>query len=226
MKVKVLAKVIGENATVGLIGLLFGDEGKIDLAEQLDSERLLSAVNSEANMDVRLKKASVLISALKTTREKLLKSAQKAAKEHGEVAAVPYAAQIADLDGNIATLQVSVNKMVAGRADAAKIVNKIQTQVHTNLVKDQITLTKKEFNSILAQQVEFTSDMIDALPSSNVGSKMRKSVEKKVENDGMFAESKMDILQRLMKNQADAPDADGVLDEAGEAVLAEILGKK
>ncbi len=226
MKINVLARVLGDRAVVGLVGLLFGDEGQIEIAQQLDSERLLAAVNSEANMDVRLKKASVLIATLKTTREKLLAQAKKAATKDPEAANVKlYASQIADLDGNIATLQASLDKMTAGRVTASRIVDKIQTQVQTNLVKDQITLTKKEFNAILEQQVEFTADMITALPSSQLGGKLRKDVERDVEETNQFLESKLDIFGRMLQNQGDDPEDTTELDEAGQNVMNEILGK-
>ncbi len=226
MKINVLAKVLGDRAVVGLVGLLFGDEGQIEIAQQLDSERLLAAVNSEANMDVRLKKASVLIATLRTTREKLLVQAKKAAAKDPNAANVKlYATQIADLDGNIATLQASLDKMTAGRETASRIVDKIQTQVQTNLVKDQITLTKKEFNAILEQQVEFTADMITALPSSELGGKLRKDVERDVEETNAFLESKLDIFGRMLQNQGDDPEDATELDEAGQTVMNEILGK-
>lgn len=226
MQIKVLSKIIGENAAVGLVGLMFGDEGKIEFAEQIDSERLLSAVNSEANMDVRLKKASVLIAALKTSREKLMAAAKKAAAAEtpDENSLKTYAAQIADLDKNIASLQASLDGMAKGKTVATKIVNQIQAQVQTNLVKDQILLSNKEFNSIKNEQLEFTEDMVKALPKSNIGGKLRGSVEKKVETEGMFADSKLEVLRRLMEQQGDAPTEE--LDEAGQAVLAEITGKK
>jgi len=225
MKISVLAKIIGENSAVGLIGLLFGDEGKIELAEQLDSERLLSAVNSEANMDMRLKKASVLIATLRTSRSKILSTAQSLAKKSPESPALKnYAVQIADLDRNIADLQGTLDKMMAGSKDAETIVNSIQAQVTNNLVSDQLTLTKKALTQILNEQVMFTQDMITALPSSNLGSKLRKSVEQEVDDDNLQAESKLAVLQRLMAQQAEGSST-GELDEAGDAAMAEILGK-
>ncbi len=227
MKINVLAKVIGEKSAVGIIGLLFGDEGKLELARGLDSERLLSAVQSEANMGMRLKKASVLIAALRATRAKIMATAKKAATEKSEDTAAlsEYAAQISDLDKNIASLQLTLDAMTEGKKNASKIVDKIQRDVTANIVNDELTLTKKALNQIMNEQVAFTQDMIDALPGSNIGSKLRKSVEEDVENDAAQAESMLEALQRLAKNQGDAIGEPQVLDEAGEAALKEILGK-
>lgn len=227
MQINVLAKVIGERSVVGLIGFLYGDEGKIELAQELDSERLLSAVTSEANMDMRLKKASVLIATLKMSRDKIMANAKKTAAKEGDAspALKTYAAQIADLDKSIVTLQGTLDVMIAGHKNASMIVNSIQAQVSANLVNDQLTLTKKALNEIMAEQVQFTQDMVTALPKSNIGSKLRESVVEDVEEDGQLAESKLAVLQRLMAQQAETVSSAESLDADGEAVLAEIIKK-
>lgn len=226
MQISTLAKVIGEHSAVGLVGFLYGDEGQLELAEGLDSERLESAVNSEANMDMRLKKASALIATLKFTRTKVLATAQKVAASEGADSpnVKVYAAQLGDLDKTIASLQATIDLMTKGHENAKTIVNSIQTKVQANLVNDQLTLTKKALNDIMSEQVQFTQDMIHAMPSSSIGSTLRKNVETKVENASGFTSSKLEVLQRLMAQQADTSTPDN-LDEAGTAALAEILGK-
>lgn len=226
MKLDAIGKVIGERSLVGLIGFLYGDEGKLELAQGLDSERLMSAVKSEANMGMRLKKASVLIATLRTTRSRILNTAKSlAAKDANNPALTGYAAQISDLDKNIASLQATLDTMVAGQKTASQIVDKIQRDVTANLINDELTLTKKALNQIMSEQVEFTQDMVNALPKSNIGSKLRDSVEDDVDEDGANAESMLNVLQRLMKNQGDALNTPEALDDDGQKALDEILGK-
>lgn len=227
MQIKTIAKVIGKNSAIGLIGFIYGDTGKIQFAQQLDSERLLSAVRSEANGEMRLKKASALIAVLKTTRAKYFKNAQDLAKKDPESPVLKtYAANLANLDENIADAQKILDELTIGQANASRMVDRIQAEVTANLIDDELTLTNKAINEIMSQQVVFMQGMVDALPNDNIADDLRESVVKDVEEEKARQESMVSILTRLIKNQGDALESTDSLSEAGEAVLNEILGKK
>lgn len=226
MKIKALANVIGTKAAVQLVGLFFGMEGQIELAQGLDSERLRAAVEGEASMEVGLKKAGALMAVLVTSRERLMNRAKNMAKKNpADPNLTSVANEISGMDREIALLQKSLDKMTMGRKQATQIVDRIQTQVQTNLVKDQITLTQAEFNEILEQQVAFSADMITALPGDDFGGALRKDVQKDVADKNMKLEATMDIYSRMIENQGDALNDETELDEAGQTVMNEILGK-
>ena len=230
MKTKfgVLVSVLGDRSAVSIIKFLFGDEATLEIAQALDSERLSAAVTSEVSMTLRLQKAGVLLAALKTTRLKLLQAAKKVAENEGEKAPalVDYAQQIASLDRDITEFDKVVAQMTAGRETAKNVVNSIQRQVTANLIDDQLTLTRKALKEIMQEQVSFTRDMIDAMPTSNLGTALREEVKSDTEDDLLKAQTELGVLQRLLDNQEGTVSESGDLDDAGQAALAEILGKK
>lgn len=226
MQIKTIAKLIGKNSAVGLIGFLYGDTGKIEFAQQLDSERLLDAVRNEASGEMRLKKASALIAVLKITRAKTLKLAHDLAKKDEKSPALKtYAANLANLDENIADAQNILDQLTQGQANASRMVDKIQADVTANLINDELTLSQKAINEIMSQQVVFLQGMVTALPNDSMADDLRESVVEDVQDEKARQESMVGVLNRLIKNQGDALDATDNLSEAGEAALKEILGK-
>jgi flagellar biosynthesis chaperone FliJ len=222
MNFNALAKVIGDRTVTGLVGFLYGDEGKIEIAEEMDKQDLLYAVNAEANSSARLQKATVLIGSLKAAREKLLKTASKAAQNEGADSpnVKNYANQIAQLDQSIVQLQSMLDELTKGHEAARTWVNRKQAQVTTNIVRDQLTLTRLEINDLLKDQIEFSQDMITTLPHSTP-TNLRESVEKKAADEGAFSKAKIEVLNRLTEQQVNADGTD--LDEGSQTAYDEIL---
>lgn len=222
-----LRNVLGDRITVGLVNFFFDQPGQLELAEELDKYDLLDLVNHEANAKVRLQKSAVLLGALKASRVELVKKGAKAAKAQGpdSVNVMNAARAVSELDKSIAKLEASIAALTKGVESASQWVDKKQMEVTINLVKDQTTLTTLEINSIVNDQVEFTQEMIDALPKTKISSKIRTNVEKDVEDGGLTGAAKLEVLTRMADNQFTSDnDDDGVKESSAYAEMLKAAG--
>lgn len=224
---KALRNVLGDRITVGLVGFFFDRPGQLELAEDLDKYDLLDLVNHEANAKVRLQKSTVLLGTLKAARLELVKKGAAAMQKQGadSVNAMNAARAVKELDETIIELQTAIDALTKGVQAASQWVDRKQMEVTINVTRDEATLTKLEINRIVADQVEFTQEMIEALPKTKVSSKIRTSVEKDAEEGGMTGAAKLEVLTRMASNQADADDgADGVKESSAYTEMLKMAG--
>ncbi len=220
--IKSLANVLGPKATVGLVAFFFGEEGALDIAQDLDKQDLLELVMNEKNAKLGLQQSAVLLGTLKTARDKMMADGAKLAKKYGPTSAefLTSVAAVTDINKSIAKLELSVAAITKGSEAASRWVDKAQLQVSINLVDDQVTLSTSAINDIVNNQIQFTQDMIAELPKTKIGSKLRDSVKKKVADESASNAIELDIMTRMATNSL---GADGPTEATETTEYAEML---